>query len=118
MAINTESFKDARDNLNDGLKSVIKETENLLDTTEEHVNTRYENAREKLKSSLHKAKTEFPHLSHKAMEKGKHAAHVGMEKGKHAAHATDEFVGDNPWKAVGVAAAIGLLVGVVIGRGR
>ncbi len=37
-------------------------------------------------------------------------------KTKAAASATDEYVHNNPWKAVGVAAGIGLLVGLLIGR--
>ena len=37
-------------------------------------------------------------------------------KTKAAASATDEYVHQNPWKAVGVAAGIGLLVGLLIGR--
>ena len=35
---------------------------------------------------------------------------------KAAARATDDFVNDNPWQAVGIAAGIGLLLGVIIGR--
>jgi ElaB/YqjD/DUF883 family membrane-anchored ribosome-binding protein len=29
---------------------------------------------------------------------------------------TDEYVRDNPWQAIGAAAAAGFLVGVLIGR--
>ncbi|HET7776216.1 MAG TPA: hypothetical protein VFK74_07610 [Azospira sp.] len=39
-----------------------------------------------------------------------------MDKTKAAARATDDFVHDNPWKAVGIAAGVGLLLGVIIGR--
>ena len=39
-----------------------------------------------------------------------------LEKTKQAARATDDYVHDNPWQAVGVAAAIGLALGVLIGR--
>ncbi len=107
MAINTDHIKDARDNLNEGLKSVINEAEQIIDEAHDDAQHRYDKARAKLKETLHTAKTELPKVSKKAVERSKHAAHV-----------TDEYVGDNPWKAVGVAAAIGLLVGVVIGRGR
>lgn len=31
-------------------------------------------------------------------------------------HATDDYVRDNPWRAVGVAAGVGLVVGLLIGR--
>lgn len=39
-----------------------------------------------------------------------------LEKTKAAAKATDEYVHDHPWHAVGVAAGIGLVVGMLIGR--
>ena len=38
------------------------------------------------------------------------------EKTKVAASATDEFVRDNPWAALGVAAAVGCVVGVLLSR--
>lgn len=38
------------------------------------------------------------------------------DKAKAAAKATDGYVHENPWKAIGVAAGVGLLLGVVIGR--
>lgn len=38
------------------------------------------------------------------------------EKGKEAATATDEFVRENPWAALGVAAAVGCLIGFLINR--
>ena len=39
-----------------------------------------------------------------------------VDKTKAAARATDDFVNDNPWQAVGIAAGIGLLLGIIIGR--
>ncbi|WP_062308600.1 DUF883 family protein [Polynucleobacter sinensis] len=38
------------------------------------------------------------------------------EKAKVIATGTDEFVHRNPWEAVGVAAGLGLLIGLFIGR--
>ena len=39
-----------------------------------------------------------------------------VDRTKAAARATDDYVHENPWRAVGVAAGIGLLLGVIIGR--
>ena len=36
-----------------------------------------------------------------------------MDRAKAAARATDEYVRDNPWQALGVAAAVGFLIGLV-----
>jgi len=39
-----------------------------------------------------------------------------VDRTKAAARATDDYVHENPWRAVGLAAAVGLLLGVIIGR--
>ena len=51
-----------------------------------------------------------------AMEKAHEVQAIAIEKGKAAAHTTDEFVHEHPWKAVGIAAGIGLVVGMLISR--
>ncbi len=38
------------------------------------------------------------------------------EKAKVAAKATDEYVHDNPWQSIGVAGAVGFLVGLLVSR--
>ena len=38
------------------------------------------------------------------------------EKGKEAADATDQFVRENPWAALGIAAAVGCVLGILISR--
>ena len=39
-----------------------------------------------------------------------------LARTKEAVKATDAYVHENPWKAVGVAAAVGLVIGLLIGR--
>jgi len=39
-----------------------------------------------------------------------------MERTRAAARATDDYVHENPWRAVGVAAGVGLVIGLLIGR--
>ena len=41
---------------------------------------------------------------------------VIVDKTRAAARVTDDYVNDNPWRAVGIAAGIGLLLGIIIGR--
>ncbi|MDE2463375.1 MAG: DUF883 family protein, partial [Alphaproteobacteria bacterium] len=41
-----------------------------------------------------------------------------VERSKAAAQATDDYVHDHPWKAIGMAAALGLAVGLLINRSR
>ena len=39
-----------------------------------------------------------------------------LEKGKEIAGSTDTYVRANPWQAVGITAAVGLLIGMLIAR--
>jgi ElaB/YqjD/DUF883 family membrane-anchored ribosome-binding protein len=40
---------------------------------------------------------------------------TAVEKTRQAARATDDYVHENPWQAVGISAGIGLAVGLVLG---
>lgn len=44
------------------------------------------------------------------------AEHEAIERAKRVAGATDHYVHSHPWQAVGAAAAVGLALGVLIGR--
>ncbi|MCC2594890.1 DUF883 family protein [Pusillimonas sp. MFBS29] len=39
-----------------------------------------------------------------------------LERGRKAARATDDYVHDNPWQAIGMAGLAGVLIGALIGR--
>ena len=39
-----------------------------------------------------------------------------MARGRRAARATDDYVHEHPWKAIGTAAGVGIIVGLLIGR--
>ena len=41
---------------------------------------------------------------------------AAIEKTKVAADAADDFVHEHPWKSVGIAAGVGLIIGLLIGR--
>lgn len=51
-----------------------------------------------------------------AKEKIADAQHEAVQRAKDAAAATDDYVHAKPWQAIGAAAAIGLALGVLIGR--
>jgi ElaB/YqjD/DUF883 family membrane-anchored ribosome-binding protein len=44
------------------------------------------------------------------------AEQAALVKAKAAAEATDTYVHENPWQAVGIAAGVGLVIGLLIGR--
>lgn len=39
-----------------------------------------------------------------------------LAKTKEAAKATDEYVHENPWHSIGIAASVGIVIGLLIGR--
>ena len=87
------------------LKVVISDTEELLRATGGAAGEKAGELRERIAIRLRDAKERLADLE---------AALV--DKTKAAARATDDFVHEEPWKAVGVAAALGLALGVLIGR--
>jgi ElaB/YqjD/DUF883 family membrane-anchored ribosome-binding protein len=54
------------------------------------------------------------------LDKAKHSLHdlqhAAIEKAKAAGHKADDFAHDHPWQTVGIAAGIGLLLGILISR--
>ena len=87
------------------LKVVISDTEELLRATAGAAGEKAGELRERIALRLRDAKERVADIE---------AAVVN--KTKAAARATDDFVHEQPWKAVGVAAALGLALGVLIGR--
>ena len=87
------------------LKIVVSDAEELLRATANVAGEKVSELREKIQDRLRDAKLRLAD-----------AEAALLDKTKAAARATDDFVHDNPWKAVGIAAGVGLLLGVIIGR--
>jgi ElaB/YqjD/DUF883 family membrane-anchored ribosome-binding protein len=51
-----------------------------------------------------------------ATVKGQELQAAAIATGKEVAQSADDFVQENPWKSVAIAAGVGLLVGVLIAR--
>ena len=101
-----EQFTTAnKDKLVSDLKVVIPDTEELLRATAGAAGEKVGDLRERLGVRLRDAKERMVDLEVAV-----------IDKTKAAARATDDFMHEEPWKAVGVAAALGLALGVLIGR--
>jgi ElaB/YqjD/DUF883 family membrane-anchored ribosome-binding protein len=87
------------------LKVVVSDAEELLRATAGAAGEKVGELRERFALRLRDAK-----------ERLADAEVALLDKTKACARATDDFVHDEPWKAVGVAAALGLALGVLIGR--
>lgn len=57
-------------------------------------------------------------LLRQAAEKAQDLQDAVVERGRAAAQVTDDYVHDNPWKAIGIAAAAGFAIGLLVNRSR
>lgn len=94
-----------KDKLMSDLRLVIADAEELLRMTADQASETATEVRGRVQSRLQQARAELARLQDAA-----------VTKAKAAGHAADEFVHENPWKSIGIAAGIGLVVGLLIGR--
>ena len=87
------------------IKAVLADAEDLLKQAASATGERAIELREKALAQLKYAK-----------EKAADAQVIVVEKGKAAARKTDDFVHEHPWQSLGVAAATGFLLGLLINR--
>jgi len=95
----------AKDKLVSDLKVLIADSEELLRASAGQAGEKIAVARERIQASLATAKVKMAD-----------AERAMLEKTKIAAKATDDYVHDHPWRAVGIAAGVGLVLGLLIGR--
>jgi len=86
-------------------KLVIADAEELLRATATQAGEKVAAARERIQDRLHTAKIKLAEAEEAVLIHTREAARV-----------TDQFVHDKPWYAVGIAAGVGLIIGLLIGR--
>lgn len=91
--------------LMEDLRAVVADAEELLKATADQTGERIAAARGKAEKSLKAARARL----------AEQEAAV-MAKTKAAAKATEEYVRANPWKIVGIVAAVGLVLGILAAR--
>ncbi len=95
----------SREKLASDLRMVVADAEELLRVTAGQVGEKAIVARERVQESLRVAK-----------DKLARAEEAVIDRTKAAARATDDFVHEHPWGAIGVAAGVGFLVGLLVSR--
>ncbi|MBI4754791.1 MAG: DUF883 domain-containing protein [Betaproteobacteria bacterium] len=94
-----------KDKLVADLKLVIGDAEELLRLSAHQAGDKVAELRVKMQDHLTSARARLSD-----------AESVVVEQTRAAARATDDYVHDNPWRAIGVAAGVGLVLGMLIGR--
>lgn len=97
----------SKEKLMQDLRVVVVDAEELLRATAGQAGEKVTAARERIQENLAAAKLRLV-AAEEAM----------VAKTKLAAKATDEYVHENPWRAVGISAGVGLIIGMLISRGR
>ena len=87
------------------LKAVVNDAEALLKATAGDASARMNGVRDRLEESVKATRARIAEMEDAV-----------VAQTKAAAQATNEYVHENPWPSIGVAAAAGLVLGVLLGR--
>ena len=100
-----DSAIETKEHLVANLRRVIADAEDLLSATAGQTDSKMGELRARAKDNLLLAR-----------EKLADAEAAMRARARQAATATDDYVHENPWSSIGAAAALGILVGVLLGR--
>jgi ElaB/YqjD/DUF883 family membrane-anchored ribosome-binding protein len=93
------------DQLIDDLTAVIRDAESLLRATAAHTGDKVEEIRARAEQSVRQAKERLAGIEEEA-----------LKQARALAGEADVYVRGNPWQAVGIAAGIGLMLGLLMRR--
>lgn len=100
----TSDVEEARDRLVDDFRRVVRDAEALLRVTADRGDDVIEAARARAEDSLREARQRLAEIEGDL-----------FERTRAAARATDDLVHEKPWQAVGFAAGIGFVLGLLTG---
>ncbi len=89
----------------DDFATALKDAEVLLEEVGSEAGERAVNARARLEEKLRQAKLKLGELEEAVAERTRAAARI-----------TDDYVHEHPWRAIGVSAGIGFLIGLLVNR--
>jgi ElaB/YqjD/DUF883 family membrane-anchored ribosome-binding protein len=93
------------DKLMSDLRAVLEDAEALLSATAGQAGEKIQAARERAKETVKIARERLTDAQDEA-----------VKRARQAAKDADEYVHDNPWQAVGIAAGIAFIIGVLVSR--
>lgn len=95
----------SREQLLGDMRVVVNDLESMLKATASSADAEVRALGERLRDRLVVAKARLID-----------AERAVLERGREIARTTDDYVHENPWTSIGIAAGVGLLLGIVIGR--
>ena len=109
MSTTAETAEFTSEKLREDLRAVVTDAEELLRNSASQ-------AGEKVGDSAHAARVRLQESLRSARERLIAAEEAVAEKAREAARMTDAYVHENPWKSIGIAASLGVIVGMLITR--
>lgn len=101
----SDSIEQARATIVDEFSSVLTEAEEMLQRAANETGDKAKDLRAQVEKKLLAAKLRLQELQGQA-----------IDTAKDTARATDDYVHDHPWQAIGIAAGIGFAVGLLMNR--
>ena len=93
------------DKLLEDLQTVVRDADALLRATSAQTGEKIQEIRGRAEESLRLARIRLAQVEE-----------LALQRARDAATAADEYVHENPWQAIGIAAGVGLLLGLLVSR--
>ena len=113
--MDTVNVEVTREKLLKDLHAVVAETEQLLRDTATVGGDKVASWRVGVEQNLKAAKEKLGRVEHAVAAKAWEMERAVVEKAKEKAMATDAYVHEKPWQAIGITAGVGVLVGLAVG---
>jgi ElaB/YqjD/DUF883 family membrane-anchored ribosome-binding protein len=101
----TPSTDQTRAKIADEFATAMSEAQDMLQRAASETGDRARDLRSQVETKLLHAKLRLQELEGEA-----------VDRAKNAARATDDYVHDHPWQAIGIAAIVGFVVGLLMNR--
>ncbi len=96
---------DPKDKLIEDFRVVVSDAEELLKLTANQAGDKLNVVRGRVEESLQNAKMQLTEVEN-----------LMLERTREAVQATDDYIKANPWRSVGIAAGVGMVLGMLIAR--
>jgi ElaB/YqjD/DUF883 family membrane-anchored ribosome-binding protein len=87
------------------LRTVMRDAEALLKATSTQTGERIQEVRARAEQSLQQARERLNEVEQEA-----------VRRAQEMANATEGYMRENPWQSIGIAAGVGLLIGLLLSR--
>ena len=105
MDENTGNNAVNRDKFVQDMRHVITDAEEFLRATANQAGEKMAIARQRVQDSVQQARAKLTEVEG-----------LVRDRANQAARYTEEYVHENPWRAIGIAAGIGLVIGLIVAR--